>query len=221
MPELDFRRHLVPSGGDAPERATFNRLSGSIRDIIPVADQNDRAALVNQMTAAGSPPSSSNPLYVFRADLPGLEWSTDGNTWRADGSWIDYTPAFTGFTLGTGGSMLGRYTRVGRLIRGNIRASLGTGATVTASITVNLPVPASTAPLWAISANQETPLGTAYGYSGGGTRYPGTALLVSTTQLIIGIQGGSNATARWGQNVPGAWAAGDRFQAEFSYEAAS
>jgi hypothetical protein len=79
---LDARRHVVPAPTEAPRRAAFDDLSLSVRDIVYVADVADRDQLVADLTAAGLGPAADRPLYVHRADLPGLEWSTDAQTWH-------------------------------------------------------------------------------------------------------------------------------------------
>lgn len=53
--------------------------------IHPVADMNVRVLLVESETAAGRAPSSSQPLYVHRANAPigfELEVTEDGGAWR-------------------------------------------------------------------------------------------------------------------------------------------
>lgn len=64
----DARNHVIPAAAGKPERADFDRLSLSINDIVPVANATARAAKVTELTAAGTPPTTSRPLLVWRAD---------------------------------------------------------------------------------------------------------------------------------------------------------
>jgi hypothetical protein len=80
------RGHETPDGGDATvSRATiFEAFGNSIRDIPAVANTTARAQKVTDLTTAGEAPSSTKPLYVYRADAPGLhriEVTQDGSLW--------------------------------------------------------------------------------------------------------------------------------------------
>lgn len=80
------RKHVVPAGPDsAVTRATiFETFGNSIRDVVPVANTTGRTQLVGDLTAAGEAPSATKPLYVYRADAPGLhrtEVTIDGSVW--------------------------------------------------------------------------------------------------------------------------------------------
>jgi hypothetical protein len=58
------------------------------------------------------------------------------------GVWQAYTPTLTGITLGTGGSVAGRYTRIGNTIHYEVRFSFGAGGSVNEATgkSVSLPV---------------------------------------------------------------------------------
>lgn len=80
------RKHDVPAGGDATvNRATiFETFGNSIHDIVPVANVTERTQLVSDLIDEGVGPSSSNPLYVDRADARALhrvERTEDGTLW--------------------------------------------------------------------------------------------------------------------------------------------
>jgi hypothetical protein len=55
------------------------------------------------------------------------------------GAWTAYTPTLTGFTLGTGGTMTARYTKIGKTVHGYVNITLGTSFTMTA-LQLSLPV---------------------------------------------------------------------------------
>jgi hypothetical protein len=72
-----------PEGADSFQPHTdIQALADSARGrvIVPVASEAERDALETAL-----PPSTSLPLYVFRADAPvgrEIEYTTDGTTWR-------------------------------------------------------------------------------------------------------------------------------------------
>jgi hypothetical protein len=72
-----------PEGADAFQPHTdIQALADSARGrvIVPVASEAVRDALETAL-----PPSTAEPLYVFRADAPAgreIEYTTDGTTWR-------------------------------------------------------------------------------------------------------------------------------------------
>lgn len=81
----DARKHIVPSGAEAPRRKAILDLGLSIRDIVPVANTTERGQLISDLTAAGVAPSATNPLLVYRADATAgfeLEYTINGSTWR-------------------------------------------------------------------------------------------------------------------------------------------
>jgi len=80
------RKHEVPSEGDLSiSRATiFETFGNSIRDVVPVANATERSLLVSELASAGQSPSAERPLFVFRADAPGLhriEVTVNGSVW--------------------------------------------------------------------------------------------------------------------------------------------
>lgn len=83
----DPRGHTVPAGDEPPARSAILDLSLSIRDPKPVANTTARAQHISDLAGAGITPSTSNPVFVFRADAPAgaqLEYTTDasGTTWH-------------------------------------------------------------------------------------------------------------------------------------------
>jgi hypothetical protein len=62
----------------------------SVRDPIPVASVTARGSLITTLTGLGITASTSNPIFVVRADAPAgrqLEWTFDGTNWAGDGGW--------------------------------------------------------------------------------------------------------------------------------------
>jgi len=88
MPTTNARKHLIPSGTDTTvsRETIFETWGNSIRDVVPVANETERAQLVTALQASdvGQGPSGARPLYVHRLDAPGMhrtEYTTDGVTW--------------------------------------------------------------------------------------------------------------------------------------------
>lgn len=151
----DARGHTVPAAGDHPSRAALLALSLAIRDPIPVANTTARGTLITTLTSAGVGPSTTNPVYVHRADAradAALEVTTDGTTWRAvplTNGLTAYTPALTAQTtnptLGTGSSASGTYDQAAGWVKGELDIVFGTsGVNAGAGVyEVSLPVAAS------------------------------------------------------------------------------
>ena len=75
----------VPAGGDNYDLTNdLRKMMESATTIVPVANIPARTALVAALAAAGRPPSTSDPLYVDRADAATadrLEVTHNGTTW--------------------------------------------------------------------------------------------------------------------------------------------
>lgn len=86
MPTTDVRGHSVPLSTEHPSRSTWVLAPLlTVRDPIPVADTTARATKVTDLASAGITPSTSNPIFFFRADAGTgleLEYTTDGSTWQ-------------------------------------------------------------------------------------------------------------------------------------------
>lgn len=148
----DARGHTVPASTDHPSRATLLNLSLGIRDLIPTATTTTRATLISALTAAGQGPSTSNPIYVFRADArpdAAIEVTTDGTTWRSipmSTNLQSFTPVLaastTSPTLGTGSSVAGQYVQTGDpWVEGNGTIDFGTAGAAAGSGTFTLSLP--------------------------------------------------------------------------------
>lgn len=151
----DARSHIVPANTDHPSRATLLNLALNIRDVIPTATTTTRAAIITAMAAAGVSVSTTNPVYVHRANArpdSAIEVTTDGTTWLAIPlttlqNFTD-TPVLgastTAPTLGTGSSVAGTHAQVGQWVSGTGVINFGTSGVVagSGSYTISLPVAA-------------------------------------------------------------------------------
>lgn len=217
----DARNHTVPASGDHPSRATLLALALGIRDVIPVSNTTTRAAVITAMASAGVSVSTSNPVYVHRADARpdlALEVTTDGTTWKAaclSNGLETYTPVITPasgtFNAGTTGTVTGNFIRLGPWIAGHFDIVFGgTGISVGTGIwSVTLPV--------AAPAGVDT-LGVT---CGGGVVVDASPVTVTTVSLRFD----STTTCRglYSSGTVGAAApiatpaAGDKWNADFGY----
>lgn len=104
----DVRKHTVPAAGDAPRRQAILDLGLSIRDVIPVANTTARSQLISALSAAGQPPSVTNPVFVYRADAGDgveIEYTINGSAWKtiravSDTGWVSVTvaPGWTAYS---------------------------------------------------------------------------------------------------------------------------
>lgn len=138
----DVRKHTVPAAGDAPSRSAILDLAKSIRDVIPVADTTARGQLITDLTTAGIGPSTSNPVFVFRADATvgrEVEYTTDGSTWRvfqagvrpniASGTVVITPSAANTPTSGTISFPVGLFASAPNVVVGQAGATPGTAVT--------------------------------------------------------------------------------------------
>ncbi|MDA8440542.1 MAG: hypothetical protein M0Z51_17010 [Propionibacterium sp.] len=102
----DLRGHTVPANTGHPARSDVTNLGLSVRDPIPVPNATARSALIVSLGSVGITASTSNPIYVFRADAPAgreLEYTVNGTTWTAipAGPYLMYTTTATTAADGT------------------------------------------------------------------------------------------------------------------------
>jgi hypothetical protein len=78
-------------------------------------------------------------LASAQTDLTAYSTTAQMDTAIGANGWTAYTPTLTGFTLGTGGTMTARYTKIGKTVHGYVNITLGTSFTLTA-LSLSLPV---------------------------------------------------------------------------------
>jgi hypothetical protein len=155
--------------------------------------------------------------------IPNYLQASTGTTW----AWQSWTPTFTNWVIGTGGSAgtTAKYAQIGKTVHARVVSVLGTsGQAVGTGVTISLPVPAA-APSALSTGTASFIIGTGSFEDNGTGNYiayvaitPGS---VPTTANIFvsktdGTYGGfSGITA----SVPFAWGSGDVMTLSFSYEA--
>lgn len=129
---VSARKHTVPAEGETPRFEAINELGASVNDFIPVANVTERAQVIANLTAAGAPPSTARPVFVWRADAPTavpVEFTTDGTTWTALAAQqsADVTTFGSGWTATNDTTHKPRVTRIGNrvFITGAVTRSTG------------------------------------------------------------------------------------------------
>lgn len=112
MPTIMPEGIRVPTGTDSYDLTNdLRKMMASAQTIVPVTNVAARTALVAALVADSRPPSTSDPLYVDRADAPAnrrLECSHDGISWSpflsGDTGWMEAT------LVGGWSNLLGNYS---------------------------------------------------------------------------------------------------------------
>jgi hypothetical protein len=226
MPETDARGHTVPSAtGDAPSRQgwVLDPLL-TVRDPIPTANTTTRAALITALASESITPSSSEPIFVFRADAASgeeLEYTIDGTNWltvpATSVPWTTYTATITGSTTSPsvgGGQSRGRYMVTGNRVDGFFSHVFGSGSSAgSGNYLFNLPAAWNSSTLQANDV-----LGAAWLLNSGVTHAVGVLVCgTSTTTAYIHPHGESLSV---GSTSPWVWSTSDQIRARFSYETA-
>ena len=124
-------------------------------------------------------------------------------------AWTTYTPTLAGWVLTTGGSITGRYVQAGKTVIFTARVTLGTVFTISALLSVGLPVSSNTT----LGRSATAELNQA------GTAWLGAARLTSTTADVrsLGTNGVMNTMT---STVPFTWANTHYVEVSGVYEAA-
>lgn len=139
----------------------------------------------------------------------------DGSS-DADGTWVAFTPTFSGSVVGSGGTLTGRYLQLQKTVKYRINLVLGsTGLSIGSNMFFGFPV--ATASSYALG----DPMGRAFMVDtsvGSGSRLLGELCWVSTAQgfLITAKDTAPTVTA----TSPWTWAVGDVVSIAGEYEAA-
>ena len=160
--------------------------------------------------------TAANPSH---GNLAGLLWNkvasgtTEGTDWLVDyeGRWVSYTPTIGGFSLGTGSTTDGKYTRRGKTATFKVLTKMGTSPTAAGSWTTTLPVTAA-------EAGERYSL-TAFLVDAGSNYYGAVPLYSGTTSVTVyGI--GTNGGAIGLNTLGFTWAVNDVVSVNGTYEIA-
>jgi hypothetical protein len=149
--------------------------------------------IMSPSTATPSLPVEGNQWYQPDTNLLFIY---DGAAWvqmAATSGWTAWTPTWTGLTLGTGGTNVGAYNRIGKKVEFYLRIVLGTAPAYLATTTFSVPIgtPAM-APVVSITGTRST------------TRWQWFPIVVSgSTTVQLGYPAAGWATAATGGQLTG------------------
>jgi hypothetical protein len=129
------------------------------------------------------------------------------------GTWISYTPALSGMTIGNG-TIGAAYSQIGKTVTVRVYVSFGSTSTQVGTFYIGLPVPKK-------SYGLTTAAGTHYCENSGIVGYSGFVNVTPPTGAILGLNGASSTVSSFvGANTPFVWGTADFFDTTFTYEAA-
>ena len=131
-------------------------------------------------------------------------------------SWATWTPTWTNLTIGNG-TTIAKFQQRGTLVTGYLKFTFGSTSSIDSSnVLISLPVTGTAN----ISTN--TPIGQIRVSESGGTNYPGTLEMQTTTtaQLLTHIVSGSDVVFQTlSATDPFTWGTLDQIYISFTYEA--
>lgn len=138
---LPLAQVLIPSTASTTQSAGV-----VITQVYPYTAANGGTVLVRNQ-AERDAQSWPDGTRVWRIDTNAVEVRSSGSWLVYDSAPQTYTPALSGPTtigVGTGGSLVGEYTRIGNLVHVRVAIIFGTGLNITAgSVRVSLPFAAA------------------------------------------------------------------------------
>lgn len=130
-------------------------------------------------------------------------------------AWETWTPTWVNLTVGSG-TLVSRFTRVGRTIHFYLSFTLGAGSAISGDVTFTLPVAANN-PVF-------TPLGRVEFQDTGAANVFGTSWIQTSTtgRIFVDLASGTYVGLQTlSSTVPFTWVSTDRFSLQGTYEAAS
>ena len=126
-------------------------------------------------------------------------------------TWIDYTPTTSGFNLGTGGTVRGRYHRIGDTVHFKAQATLGSGTPSMGTPTISLPFTAQAFEVGVLTCRA--------GDSGNNTYFVHGLINSQVRVAFYTISGINGGAAVFGPTVPFTWSQNDDLVVAGTYEA--
>jgi hypothetical protein len=132
------------------------------------------------------------------------------------GAYQTYVPTVGGLTVGTGGTIAGRYTKHARNVKGRVEIILGTGFAFSGEVTISLPVEPVSGYTQADAFGRLGSSSAVYALDSAQLSVTATApMAIRAISTAAGMLSQINAT------TPGTWLVGGRLIVNFDYEAAS
>lgn len=154
----------------------------------------------------------SNTAFADGVILPKALMAGAGSSW----AWQSWTPVFTNLTVGNG-TLVARYTQIGKTIVSQMSLVFGSTTAVTGSIVYALPVTTSS------NYGSSTALGSADLIQTGTASFPAHVFWLSTTTAAIQPMDASTTYAKdatTSSTIPFTWAVSHKLTAVAIYEAA-
>lgn len=174
-----------------------------------VVGTTDTQTLTNKTVALGNNTVSGTKAQ-FNAALTDADFKTTTDPDFSE--WLAYTPTFN-YTIGTGGTLTGRYIQIGKLVHFWARAVLGTGFTIGAGPALSIPVARR-------SGGPDLSFTSLITDAGSGNHLAAGFLGSAGTSASTWITGTNGVFAAVSPTFPFAWAAGDEIAVHGTYEAA-
>jgi hypothetical protein len=137
----------------------------------------------------------------------------DGSAWRIfNTSWTAYTPTYSNFTLGSGGTIVGFYSTSGRMTTVHVLVTFGSGMSFTGNVTIGLP---------SNRAYVSTPRFMGHTrMAAGGATYPGSVIASGGNMIAYAHTANSMhvGVAAVSASVPGSWAINNTLLIQATYE---
>jgi hypothetical protein len=195
--------------------------SNTNMDFVWVA-QDDSNAIQNAIVdakgdlIAASANDTPARLAVGANNLVLMADSTAGTGLKYGGTWVSYTPTFTGITVGNG-TLDGIYSRLGNTVFARVALNFGSTTAVTGAVTVSNPVTAGSpnydfigdCALWAFGTSGQLIIGKCWAASPTAT----TIFAANSSATYLGL---TDLSA----TVPFTWATGNFIRIDFQYEVA-
>jgi hypothetical protein len=188
--------------------------------VLPASDMN--TYLMNQTVmvfadATARDAALTSPTEGMFAYLTGNDHYTiyNGSSWQKfDIATTAYTPTLSGFSLGTGGTSQGYYSRMGNWCTFNVYLGFGTGLSFTGAINISLPITQASTPRFH-ATGRGNPSSTSYLLQ--------AVAATGTNTFNVYAVGSSGAYATFnltGAAIPNTWVAGNTLTITGTYEVA-
>lgn len=204
-------RGLAPSAQHGTVYRVFN-VSGSTISVTHESAVATSAAYRIACPGGVDLPVPDGGAFSLMYDATSSRWRVFGVSDR-EGLWTTFTPTWTNVTVGNG-TVVARYTRVGKTIRFYLSLTFGGTTAVTGSAIVSLP-----ATMHASMNDTDYALGVcSFRDSSAGQIYWGRGLVTSSTTIALFDNGATPANVT--STTPFTWATGDTLFVSGEYEEA-
>jgi len=201
-------------------------LTTAVTGSLPVANGGTGlATLTSKGVTVGN--GTSTPTFVTGTAQQVLKFDASGNpasgsldltnSASASATWTSYTPTLTASTtdptLGTGGTAVGAYIQIGKIVHFRAQITFGGASRAVGTGTYRIALPVTAA-----SSTQQV---VAMQFLCAGNFYRAIGQINASGTTIIAIRyGDAGTTLQAGSTLPAAWANADFFTATGTYEAA-